>query len=66
VWHRLVAGDLPLDRSGERRKLFRLDKTEELLARNVGVCPDRHHSSGIFGGLEAQGNAAVDAEELGA
>jgi hypothetical protein len=57
--HRLVAGDLPLDGGGERRKLSRLDKTEELLAGNVGARPVPHRSSGVLGGLEAQGMVAL-------
>jgi hypothetical protein len=32
---------------------------EELLAGNVGVHLVRHHSSGVLGGLEAQGAAAL-------
>jgi hypothetical protein len=39
---------------GERRKLARLDETEELLAGNVEVCPVQHHNDGVLGGLEAQ------------
>jgi hypothetical protein len=35
--HGLVTEDLPLDGGGERRKLSRLDKTEELLMGNVGA-----------------------------
>jgi hypothetical protein len=54
VRHGLVAGDLPLDGGGERRKLAHLDEMEELLARNVGACPVRHRGSGAPGGLEAQ------------
>jgi hypothetical protein len=52
--HGLVAGNLPLDGGGERRKLARLNETEELLARNVGACPVRHRGGGASGGLEAQ------------
>jgi hypothetical protein len=37
--HGLVARYLPLDGDSERRKLARLDETEELLTGNVGVCP---------------------------
>jgi hypothetical protein len=57
--HGLVDGDLPLDGSTERRKLSHLDKMEELLAGNVGVRLVRHHSSGVLGGLEAQGAVAL-------
>jgi hypothetical protein len=57
--HRLVAGDLPLDGSGERKKLARLDETEELLAGNVGACPVRHRDGGVSGGLGAQGAVAL-------
>jgi hypothetical protein len=39
----------------EWRKLVRLDKTEELIARNVGACPVGHRNSGVLGGMEAQG-----------
>jgi hypothetical protein len=51
--HGLVAGNLPLNSAGERRKLARLDETEELLAREVGAHPVRHRSRGS-GGLEVQ------------
>jgi hypothetical protein len=37
--HRLVAGNPPLNDSGERRKLSRFDKVEELLAGNIGAHP---------------------------
>jgi hypothetical protein len=37
AWHGLVGG-LPLNGGSERRKLARLDKTEELLTGNVGAC----------------------------
>jgi hypothetical protein len=37
--HGLVARYLPLDGDSERKKLARLDETEELLTGNVGVCP---------------------------
>jgi hypothetical protein len=52
--HRLVAGNPPLDDVGEWRKLARLDKTEELLAGNIGARPIRHRGSKVLGGLEAQ------------
>jgi hypothetical protein len=52
--HGLIAGNLPLHGDGERRKLDRLDETEELLAGNVGACPVQHHGGGVSGGLEAQ------------
>jgi hypothetical protein len=45
AWHGLVAGNPPLDGVGEWRKLARLDKTEELLAGNIGAHPIRHHGS---------------------
>jgi hypothetical protein len=51
--HGLITGDLPLDGSGERKKLARLDETEELLAGNVGACPIRHRGSRVPGGQEA-------------
>jgi hypothetical protein len=38
--------------------LAHLDKTKELLARNVGARPVRHRGSGVLGGLEAQGAVA--------
>jgi hypothetical protein len=57
--HGLVTGNLPLNGSGERTKLACLDKTEELLAGNVGVCPVRHHGSGVPSGLEAQEAVAL-------
>jgi hypothetical protein len=57
--HGLLAGNLPLDGGGERRKLARLDETEELLAGNVGACPVRHHDGGVSGGLEAQEAVAL-------
>jgi hypothetical protein len=52
--HGLITRDLPLDGGSERRKLARLDEVEELLTRNIGACPVRHHSSGVSDGLEAQ------------
>jgi hypothetical protein len=52
--HGLVTGDLPLNGGSEWRKLPRLDKTEELLAGNVGARPVRHRDDGILGGLEVQ------------
>jgi hypothetical protein len=52
--HGLVAGNLLLNSGNEQRKLAHLDKTEELVTRNVGACPVRHHGSGVSGGLEAQ------------
>jgi hypothetical protein len=55
VRHGLVAGDLPLNGGREWRKLARLNKTEELLAGNIGACPVRHHGSGVLDRLEAQG-----------
>jgi hypothetical protein len=57
--HELVAGDLPLNDSGEWRKLARLDKMEELLAGNVGACPVQHRGNKVLGGLEAQGAVAL-------
>jgi hypothetical protein len=57
--HGLVAEDLPLNGGGERRKLARLDKTEELLAGNVGACPVRHRGSRVPGGLDAQEAVAL-------
>jgi hypothetical protein len=51
--HGLVAGNLPLDGGSERRKLARLDETEELVTENVGACPVQHRGSGVPGGLEA-------------
>jgi hypothetical protein len=54
VRHGLITGNLPLDGGGERRKLDRLDETEELLARNVGACPVRHRGSKVPRGLEAE------------
>jgi hypothetical protein len=36
-----------------------LDKTEELLAGNVGVRPIRHRGSKVLGGLEAQAAAVL-------
>jgi hypothetical protein len=35
--HGLVAGNPPLNGGGERRKLSRFDKVEELLAGNIGA-----------------------------
>jgi hypothetical protein len=57
--HRLIVGDLPLDGGGERRKLACLNKTEKLLAGNVGACPVRHRDSGVPGGLEVQEAVAL-------
>jgi hypothetical protein len=57
--HRLVPGDLPLNGGGERRKLSRLDKMEELLAGNIGACLVQHHGNGVLGGLEVQGAMAL-------
>jgi hypothetical protein len=54
AWHGLVGGDNPLDGISEGRKLARLDKTEELLARDVGASTVRHHGGEVLGGLEAQ------------
>jgi hypothetical protein len=51
--HGLVTGDLPLHGGGERRKLARLDETEELLARHVGARPVRHHGGGVSSRLKA-------------
>jgi hypothetical protein len=47
AWHGLVTGNPPLDGVGERRKLARLDKMEELLAGNIGARPVRHHDSKV-------------------
>jgi hypothetical protein len=52
--HRLVAGDPPLHGGGERRKLVRLDDTEELLAGHIGAHPVRHRGGEGLGGLKAQ------------
>jgi hypothetical protein len=57
--HRLVAGNLRLDGVGEWRKLTRLDKTEELLTRDIGAHPIRHDDSEVLGGLEAQAAALL-------
>jgi hypothetical protein len=57
--HGLVAENLPLDGSGERRKLPCLDETEELLAGNVGACPVRHCCGRVSGGLEPQEAVAL-------
>jgi hypothetical protein len=57
--HGLVAGNLPLHNGCERRKLARLDETEELLAGNVGACPVRHRGGGVSGGLGAQEAVAL-------
>jgi hypothetical protein len=59
VQHGLVGGDNPLDGVGEGRKLARLDKTEELLVRDVGARPVRHHGGEVSGGLEAQAAAVL-------
>jgi hypothetical protein len=59
AWHELVGGDNPLDGVGEGRKLARLDKTEELLAGDIGPRPVRHHGSKVLGGLEAQAAAVL-------
>jgi hypothetical protein len=52
--HRLVAGNPPLDGIGEWRKLACLDKTEELLAGDIGARPIRHQGNEVLSGLEAQ------------
>jgi hypothetical protein len=57
--HGLVAGNPPLDGVSEWRKLARLDKTEELLAGNVGARLVRHHGSKVLGGLEAKAAAVL-------
>jgi hypothetical protein len=57
--HKLIAGNLPLDGGGERRKLANLDKMEDLLAENVGACPVRHRGSRVPSGLEAQEAVAL-------
>jgi hypothetical protein len=54
VRHGLVAGSLPLHDSGERRKLARLDETQQLLAGHIGVRPVRHRGGRVSGGLKAQ------------
>jgi hypothetical protein len=59
VRHGLVAGDSPLVGGSERRKLSCLDKTEELLAGNVGARPVRHHDGGVLDGLEEQAAAVL-------
>jgi hypothetical protein len=63
AWHGLVARNPPLDGVGEWRKLACLDKTEELLAGNIGACPVRHRSQAL-GGLEAQAAAQLRTQKI--
>jgi hypothetical protein len=57
--HGLIAGNPPLHGGGERRKLTRLDKTEEVLTGHVGARPVRHRGGGVSGGMEAQEEEAL-------
>jgi hypothetical protein len=58
VRHGLVDGDASLDSVGEGRKLAHLDQTEELLVKDIGARPVRHHDGEVLCELEAQ-TAAV-------
>jgi hypothetical protein len=62
--HELVAGNPPLDGVGEWRKLARLDKTEELLAGDIGARPVRHHDSKVLDGPEAQAVALLRTQKI--
>jgi hypothetical protein len=44
--------------------LARLDKTEELLAGNIGAHPVRHRGSKVLGGLEAQAVALLQMRKI--
>jgi hypothetical protein len=61
--HGLIAGNPPLHNGGERRKLARLDETEELLAGHVRARPIRHRDDGVSGGLGAQEAVALRMQE---
>jgi hypothetical protein len=57
--HRHLPGHLPLHGIGEWRKLFGLDKAEQLLARHVGSRLVRHGSGEVSSELVAQAVAAL-------
>jgi hypothetical protein len=59
AWHGLVGGDDPFDSLGEGRQLARLDETKELLARDVGARPVRHHDGEVLGDLGTQAAVAL-------
>jgi hypothetical protein len=62
--HRLIARNPPPDGVGEWRKLDRLDKTEELLAGDIGARPIQQHDSEVLSRLEAQAVALLQMRKI--
>jgi hypothetical protein len=57
--HGLVGRNDPLDGLVEGRQLARLNKTKELLARDIGARPVRHHDGEVLGELQMQAAVAL-------